>query len=102
MSRLSTARGPRWPRRGIQVSATAPARWTGRYRALGAGITDESQRPHRSPRRNSARNGVADHRGSGLRRWRPTHIGDLWDPIDNTTCRSRHGATSHEEDLGGC
>ncbi len=41
-----------WER--IQVSVTTAARWTGRYRQLGAaGMVDRSIRPHRCPRQTS-------------------------------------------------
>jgi len=62
----------------FQVSVTTAARWSGRYRALGAaGMADRSSRPHRSPRRTPTR---TERRIIGVRvtrRWGPARIGYL-------------------------
>ncbi len=68
-----------WPLRRaaerFQVSVTTAARWSARYRQLGAaGMTDRSSRPHHCPRRTPTRAERRIIKVRVIRRWGPARI----------------------------
>lgn len=71
-----------WPLRRaaerFQVSVSTAHRWAQRYRQLGpAGMTDQSSRPHTSPRRTPTRTERRIIKVRVLRRWGPARIAYL-------------------------